>query len=72
VLGMDPHGLAVISCPTTIATGGASDRVYVEIAEALADHIGGAVHDRIPGVDHMAPIMAPDVVAAAIDAFADR
>jgi len=72
LLGMDPHGLAVISCPTMIATGGASDRVYVEIAEALADHIGGAVHDRIPGVDHMAPIMAPDVVAAAIDAFADR
>jgi len=72
LLGMDPHGLTAISCPTMIATGEASQRVYVDIADALAEHIGGAVRDRIPGIDHMAPIMAPDVIAAAIHTFADR
>jgi pimeloyl-ACP methyl ester carboxylesterase len=72
LLGMDPHGLAAISCPTMIATGEASQRIYVDIADALAEHIRGAVHDHIPGIDHMAPIMQPDVIAAAIDAFADR
>jgi pimeloyl-ACP methyl ester carboxylesterase len=70
--GMDPHGLAAIRCPTLIATGAASERVYADIADALSGRIPGALRQRIPEADHMAPIMRPDVIAAAVEAFTDR
>jgi pimeloyl-ACP methyl ester carboxylesterase len=67
--GMDPQALAAITCPTMIATGGDSDGVYADIADALVDRVAGAHHRRIPAADHMAPITRPDVVAAAVQDF---
>ena len=67
--GMDPAALDRIGCPVRIATGGASSPVYVEIADALASRIPGADHQRLPGLEHMAPVLRPDVVAGAILGF---
>lgn len=72
LLGLDPDGLDRIACPVAIATGGASQPFYVAIAEALAQHIPGAVVSAIPGLDHMAPVTRPDIIAAAVEAFLDR
>ena len=72
LLGLDPDGLAHIACPVAIATGGASQPFYVAIAEALAGRIPGAIVSPIPGVDHMAPVTRPDIIAAAVEAFLDR
>ena len=72
LLGLDPGGLARIVCPVAIATGGASQPLYVAVAEALAGRIPGAIVSPIPGVDHMAPVTRPDIIAAAVEAFLDR
>jgi pimeloyl-ACP methyl ester carboxylesterase len=72
LLGLDPDGLARIACPVAIATGGASGPLYVAIAEALAARIPGAILSPIPGVDHMAPVTRPDIIAAAVATFLDR
>lgn len=69
LLGMDPDGLAAIACPTRIASGAASDPLYAQIAEALVGRISGATHVRLADVDHMAPILAPDIVASAVATF---
>jgi pimeloyl-ACP methyl ester carboxylesterase len=71
LLGLDPDGLARIACPVAIATGGVSQPLYVTIAEALAGRIAGAVVSPIPGVDHMAPVTRPSIIAAAVEAFLD-
>ncbi len=71
LLGLDADGLARIACPVVIATGGASQPLYVAIAEALAGRVAGAVLSSIPGVDHMAPVTRPDIIAAAVEAFRD-
>lgn len=71
LLGMDPDGLASISCPVRITTGEASAPTYVEIAEALAARIPNARHTRLPGLEHMAPVLRPDTIAAAILEFLD-
>jgi pimeloyl-ACP methyl ester carboxylesterase len=71
LLGLDPDGLARIACPVAIATGGASQPFYVTIAEALAGRIAGGLVSPIPGVDHMAPVTRPDIIAAAVEAFLD-
>jgi pimeloyl-ACP methyl ester carboxylesterase len=67
--GMDPDGLARIDCPVRIVTGAASQPVYVEIAQGLVDRIDGAEHVQLDGLDHMAPVLRPDVIAAAAEAF---
>jgi pimeloyl-ACP methyl ester carboxylesterase len=72
LMGLDPAGLARIACPTTVATGGASGPLYPAIAEALARQVPGAQWTTIPGVDHMAPVTRPDIIAAAVETFADR
>jgi len=72
LLGMDPDGLAGISCPTRIATGGASDPLYADIASELAARIPAASHQRFEGLEHMAPIIAPDAIAAAVEDFTHR
>lgn len=72
LLGMDPDGLERISSPVRIATGGASAPLYAAIAEALAARIPGADHERLEGMDHMAPVLRPEVVAVAVEAFLDR
>jgi pimeloyl-ACP methyl ester carboxylesterase len=65
--GMDAAGLARITCPVRIATGGASHSLYVDVAEGLVARIEGADHVRLDGLDHMAPLLRPDAMAAAIE-----
>lgn len=65
--GMDPDALGHIGCPVHIATGGASAPFYADIADALAERIPGADHIRLPGLDHMAPVLRPDAIADAIE-----
>jgi pimeloyl-ACP methyl ester carboxylesterase len=72
LLGLDPGGLSRIACPISIATGGMSGPLYPAIAEALVRQVPGAQWTSIPGVDHMAPITRPDIIAAAVETFADR
>ena len=67
--GMDPEGLTRIDCPVRIATGGASQPVYVEIAQGLVRRIDGAEHVRLAELDHMAPVLRPDAIVAAVEAF---
>ena len=55
--------LGEIDAPTTLAFG---DREYLMVAEccnALAERIPGCRLLTLPGVDHMVPLRAPDVVA---------
>jgi pimeloyl-ACP methyl ester carboxylesterase len=70
--GMDPAHLEDIDCPVTIATGTDSHPVYVEIAVGLSERIRSAHIERLKGMGHMAPIVRPDVIAASIEAIADR
>ncbi len=70
--GMDPSGLAHIACPVRIATGGRSQPLYVAIAEDLVERISGADHVRLEGLDHMAPVLRPEAVALAVDAWLSR
>jgi pimeloyl-ACP methyl ester carboxylesterase len=72
LLGMDPAGLASIGCPTMVATGALSAPLYADIASALSERIEGAQHRAIPDADHMAPIIRPELVAAAVEDFSDR
>ena len=72
LLGLAPSGLAAIACPAVIAHGAASPAWYGEIAAALAARIPGAVTRAIPGADHLAPVTRPDLIAAAVEADADR
>jgi 3-oxoadipate enol-lactonase len=72
LLGMHPDGLRAIACPTRIATGRSSERLYADIAEALAARIPGASHQRLEGLDHLAPILQPEAIAAAIGSFVDE
>ena len=67
--GMDPEALHRITCPVRIATGGASAPFYAEIADALAARIPGADHLRLPGLEHMAPVLRPDATADAVEDF---
>lgn len=67
--GMDLDGLARIDAHVRIATGSTSQPFYVAIAQALAARIGGADHVRLDGLDHMAPVLRPEAVADAVEAF---
>jgi pimeloyl-ACP methyl ester carboxylesterase len=70
--GMRPDGLGAISCPTRIVCGDASDPLYPAIAEALVARIPAASQGRLEGLDHMAPVLQPEAIAAAIGAFVDE
>jgi 3-oxoadipate enol-lactonase len=70
--GMDPDGLGAITCPTRIATGRASEQLYADIAEALAARIPAASHQRLDGLNHLAPILQPDAIAAAVGSLVDE
>lgn len=67
--GMDPDALGHIGCPVRIATGGASAPFYAEIADALVARIPAADHLRLPGLEHLAPVLRPDAIAEAIEGF---
>jgi pimeloyl-ACP methyl ester carboxylesterase len=66
LLGLDPEGLMGIECPVTIATGTASWPAYAGVAEGLVGRIPGAIHSRIEGADHMAPLTRPETIATAV------
>ncbi len=63
--GLDPDGLARISAPVAILTGGASEPFYAPLADALAARIPGARRDTLEGCTHPSPITQPGIVAAA-------
>jgi pimeloyl-ACP methyl ester carboxylesterase len=67
--GMDIDGLSRITCPVRIATGDASPGLYEAIAAGLVERIATADHVRLAGLDHMAPILRPESVADAIEAW---
>lgn len=67
LLGMDPDGLSRISCPIRVATGSQSQALYADIAVAITERVAGATHQRIEGADHMAPIVRPELIAAAVE-----
>jgi pimeloyl-ACP methyl ester carboxylesterase len=66
LLGLDPAGLARITVPTTILTGGASAPFYAPIAHALGERVPGARRATLVGLDHPAPITHPARVAVAV------
>ena len=66
--GLDPDGLARISAPVAILTGGASEPFYAPLADALAARIPGARRDTLGGCTHPSPITQPGIVAAAVRA----
>jgi lipase len=66
--GARPEDLAGITAPVTILTGGASERFYTPIADALAARIPGARRDTLDGLGHPSPITQPATVATAIRA----
>lgn len=72
LLGMQPDGLGAIRCPTRIVTGRASEPLYADIAAALVERIPAASLQRLEGVGHMAPILQPAAIAAAIASFVDE
>jgi O-succinylbenzoic acid--CoA ligase len=69
LFGLRPEGLASISVPVLIITGGASEPFYRPIAEALAIRIPTARRATLDGLAHPAPITDPRPVADAIRAF---
>jgi pimeloyl-ACP methyl ester carboxylesterase len=67
--GMRPDALDRISCPVRVVTGDASAAAYADIAAALVQRIPDAEHVSLSGLDHMAPVLQPDRVAASIFEF---
>jgi len=62
--GLTADGLARITAPTIIATGGGADAFYTLIADALAGLIGtAATRVELPGLSHMAPITNAAAIA---------
>jgi O-succinylbenzoic acid--CoA ligase len=66
--GLDPDGLARISCPVGIVTGGVSDAFYAALADDLAARIPGVRRVTLPGLDHGAPLRAPRPLAELVRA----
>jgi O-succinylbenzoic acid--CoA ligase len=69
LLGLDPDGLARITAPVLLLTGGASDPFYAPVADAVARRIRGALRATLDGLAHPGPIVRPGRVADAIAAF---
>lgn len=60
---------AEITTPTLVATGGDDQRSTPAMAESLAAALPCATSTILPGLRHLTPIEAPDVVAKLIDDF---
>jgi O-succinylbenzoic acid--CoA ligase len=67
--GLEPEGLARITAPTLILTGGASEPFYAPIADALAERVPGARRATLDDLTHTSPIVAPAPVADAVADF---
>lgn len=72
LLGLEPAGLERIHCPVVVVTGTASVPVYAALAGALIERVPTAVHEKIDGAAHGAPITHVESVAEAIETFAAR
>ncbi|MEP7201201.1 MAG: alpha/beta hydrolase [Ilumatobacteraceae bacterium] len=59
-----------ITTPTLVATGSNDERSTPAMATALASALANAHSVILPGLRHLTPLEAPDVVAAMIDEFA--
>jgi O-succinylbenzoic acid--CoA ligase len=66
--GLDPDGLAGITAPVAMLTGGASDAFYAPLADALASRIPGARRGTLDGLTHTSPITQPGAVAPVVRA----
>ncbi|MBP1704979.1 MAG: O-succinylbenzoate-CoA ligase [Chloroflexi bacterium] len=64
--GLDPDGLAVITCPVVVLLGSASEPFYRPIAAGLAARIPGLRRVDLAGLRHTAPIGEPVAVGAAV------
>ncbi len=69
LVGLDPDGLARITAPTLLLTGGASDPFYAPVADELARRIHGTLRATLEGLAHTAPIVRPNRVAEAVRAL---
>jgi o-succinylbenzoate---CoA ligase len=69
LLGLDADGLARVTAPVLILSGGASDPFYRPVADELARRIPRARRATLEGLSHTAPINRPNRVAAAVRAF---
>ena len=69
LLGMDPDALDRLSCPVRIVTGADSAAFYAHIAAALVARIPASDHQRLDGLDHMAPVLRPEPIADAVEEF---
>ncbi len=72
LLGLDPDGLARITAPVLLLTGGASDAFYAPVSDELARRIRGARRATLDHLAHPGPIVRPGRVAEAVRAFLDR
>jgi pimeloyl-ACP methyl ester carboxylesterase len=61
--------IAAISVQTLVATGSDDQRSTPAMATALAQSLPNGRSLVLPGLRHLAPIEAPDVVAALVDEF---
>ena len=52
--------------------GTASAPVYGPIAQGLLERIAGADRVELEDLDHMAPVLQPDAIAAAVERFFER
>ena len=62
-------GIASISCPTLVMTGGEDSGNTPDMAYRMAKLIPGARTVILPALRHMAPLEAPEVVNAHLSAF---
>ena len=69
LIGLDPAGLARVTVPALLLTGGASDPFYAPVADELARRIPGVLRATLDGLAHTAPIVRPNGVADAVAAF---
>ncbi len=61
-----------IACPTLVSTGALDSGSTGAMASALAAEIPGAQTEIWDGLAHLAPLEAPDSVAASLENFLDR
>lgn len=64
--GLDPAGLARISCPVALAVGAEGQPFYTEIADGLAARIRDATVVPLAGMEHTAPITHAGAIAGTI------
>ena len=69
LLGLDPVGLARVTAPTLLLTGGASDPFYAPVADELARRIPDTLRATLDGLAHTGPIVRPNRVAEAVRAL---